>query len=239
MSSVPSLEVGKAAARGTVVVGLLIAGIVTDALNVVVTALEHATLQRYQRGAATFGEVNRAIERSGAVGLLILVVFLATGIAWLVWQHRSQANLQAARVPRLSFTPGWAVGWWFVPIASLWKPYQAVRELHQASAGDSEWHAAPVPAVLHWWWAGYLAFNVLDGIAAALFSDGSGSVEPLLIGDRFSIAGDLVSIGTAFLAIRIVRTVVERQRGLSAVASDGSVVPPRPDLRPLPWGELP
>lgn len=239
MTVVRTLDVGKAAARGKVLIALLIAGIVTDALNVIVTAIEHATLQRFQRGAASADEANRAIERSGAVGVVILVVFVATGIAWLVWHHRSQANLQAARVPRLSFTPGWAVGWWFVPIASLWKPYQAVRELHQASAGDPEWRPTPAPAVLRWWWAGYLGFNVLDGIAAVLFSDESGSVEPLLIGDRFSIAGDLVSIATAYLAIRIVRTVVERQRVLSVPLADGSPVPPRPDLRPLPRGELP
>ncbi|HET9671908.1 MAG TPA: DUF4328 domain-containing protein [Actinomycetota bacterium] len=219
--------------------GLLIAGIATDTLNIALTAVEHATLQRYLDGEATAGEANRAIERSGLVGIVILVVFVATAIAWLVWQHRSQANLRAAGVSRLAFTPGWAVGWWFVPVASLWKPFQAVRELHEASTGDLDWSPSRAPALLGWWWAGWLVLNVLDGIAGVLFADESGSVEPLLIGDRFSIAGDLVSIATAVLAIRVVGAIVERQRRLPAVVAARPPVPPRPDLRPLPWGALP
>ena len=33
-----------------------------------------------------------------------------------------------------SFTPGWSVGWFFVPIMNPWKPFQAMREIWQASA---------------------------------------------------------------------------------------------------------
>jgi hypothetical protein len=231
-------DVAMSSRRATVTIGLLIAGIVADAVNIVVTGLEHATILRYEEGAATPDEVNRAIERSGVVALVILVVFLATGLAWLMWQHRSHANLHAAGVPRLEFTPGWAVGWWFVPIANLWKPFQAMRELHEASTGDPDWRPR-APGLLGWWWAGYLTFNILDGIAGVLFADESGSLEPLLIGDRFSIAGDAVSIATALLAIRILRAVVERQRGLAAMVATSPPPPPRPDLRRLPTGDFP
>jgi hypothetical protein len=231
-------DVDVASRRANVTVGLLIAGIVADALNLVVTWLEHATILRYEEGAATGGEVNAALDRSGNVALVVLVVFLATVVAWLMWQHRSQANLHAAGVPRLGFTPGWAVGWWFVPIANLWKPFQSVRELHEASTGDPAW-TPRAPARLAWWWAGYLTFNILDGIAGRLFADESPSLEPLLIGDRFSIAGDAVSIVTAVLAIRIVRMVVERQRGLAARVAASPPAPPRPDLWQQPTPDLP
>ena len=59
-------------------------------------------------------------------------------IAWCVWQHRAHANLWAFARSGLRFTPGWAVGWWFVPIASLWKPFEAVRELWKASDPGSD-----------------------------------------------------------------------------------------------------
>jgi Domain of unknown function (DUF4328) len=231
-------DVDVASRRATVTIGLLIAGIVTGAVNIVVTGLEHATILRYEEGAATADEVNRAIERSGVVGLVILVVFLATVVAWLMWQHRSHANLHAAGGPRLGFTPGWAVGWWFVPIANLWKPFQAMRELHEASTGDPDWRPR-APALLGWWWGGYLTFNILDGIAGRLFADQGASLQPLLIGDRFSIAGDAVSIATALLAIRIVRAVVDRQRALQARLAAIPPAPPRPDLSQLPTDDLP
>lgn len=43
------------------------------------------------------------IAALAGVQILTLVV---TGILWLVWQHRGQANLVAARVAGLRFTPG-------------------------------------------------------------------------------------------------------------------------------------
>ena len=61
---------------------------------------------------------------------------VVTGIVWLVWQHRSQSNLRRQGCG-LAFTPGWAVGWWLIPMANLWKPFQATRELHKASAGET------------------------------------------------------------------------------------------------------
>lgn len=52
----------------------------------------------------------------------------------------------------MGFTPGWAVGWYFVPIAWFWKPYQAMREIWQASVNPTSWREQPVTAALHWWW---------------------------------------------------------------------------------------
>jgi hypothetical protein len=71
-------------------------------------------------------------------------------------------------VERLRFTPGWAVGWWFVPFANLVKPFQTVRELWKASdPGAPDWWGSETLPVIGWWWGGYVVFNILDGIAGA------------------------------------------------------------------------
>ena len=36
----------------------------------------------------------------------------------------------------MSISPGWAAGWFFVPIANLWMPYQAMKEIWQGSDPD-------------------------------------------------------------------------------------------------------
>jgi hypothetical protein len=224
----PGVE--RAARLGRAVTILLAMTIVGDAVNVAVTIAELNTLQRYRDGLATELDVVRAIDRSGAVGIAVLALFVVTGIAWLVWQHRSQTNLRTAGVGPLHFTPGWAVGWWFIPIASLWKPFQATRELYTASAGGERWWETPTPALLGWWWAGWIAFNVMDGLASAFFSGDDVSVGSFMTGDRFSIAGDLLSTATAMLAIIVVREVIRRQATLRPVPILASDVPPRPDL---------
>ena len=37
-------------------------------------------------------------------------------VLWLIWQHGSTANLWARGYRDLKIRPGWAVGWWFLPI---------------------------------------------------------------------------------------------------------------------------
>ena len=52
----------------------------------------------------------------------------------------------------MRFTPGWAVGWYFVPIAWFWKPYQAMAEIWRASRNPAEWRGEPVSPLLAGWW---------------------------------------------------------------------------------------
>ena len=211
---------------------VLAVGMAGDLANIVVTFLEMRILERYRQGETiSEWEVTRALDRSGFVGLVILLLFVGSGILWLVWQHRGHANLRAAGVDRLRFTPGWAVGWWFVPFANLVKPFQSVRELWKASDGAPLWSQTRTWPVIGWWWAGYLVFNVLDGVASAYFADDALTVDSLITGDRISMAGDLGSIATAVLAIWIVRSVTRRQRALTvAIPMDDTFTPPRPDL---------
>lgn len=62
------------------------------------------------------------------IGPIASLLALATGIMWLVWQHRGHSNLWARGIPGLRYSPRWAVGWWFVPFASF-MPYKTTREL--------------------------------------------------------------------------------------------------------------
>jgi hypothetical protein len=81
------------------------------------------------------------------------LLFLASVVVWRMWQFRGQRNLTLAGRPSLRFTPGWAVGWWFIPIANLWKPFQAVRELGSRSDPDERSYVVRGWWVVGLWWA--------------------------------------------------------------------------------------
>ncbi len=87
------------------------------------------------------------------VGVVWLVSWLVAGIVWLTWQHRAHRQLRQLGTQGLQFTPGWGVGWWFVPVANLWKPYQAIKELWVASdpeKGASDSRGGRAWTVLPW-----------------------------------------------------------------------------------------
>ena len=59
---------------------------------------------------------------------------VATFIVFGFWIYRAGENLIRADVDHLDYSPASRVWWFAVPVASVFKPYQAMREL---------WNAAP------------------------------------------------------------------------------------------------
>ena len=96
---------------------------------------------------------------SEMVALVLIVPIVASWIAVGMWIHRAHTNIHAAQLGGLEFTPGWAVGWFFIPIASLWKPFQAMRELWNASVGSGNALDEPANSLLWVWWLAWIFGN--------------------------------------------------------------------------------
>jgi Domain of unknown function (DUF4328)/Protein of unknown function (DUF2510) len=58
---------------------------------------------------------------------LVSLASIAAAILLLVGQHRAAKAAQRLRLPA-THRPGWGVGFWFIPIANLFCPYQAIRD---------------------------------------------------------------------------------------------------------------
>lgn len=177
---------------------------------------------------------------------IINLAVLATEVLWLIWQHRAHANLVARGVPGLRFTPGWSVAWWFIPIASLFQPFRAVRELDRTVGEGRE------PAVgdgwLWAWWLTYLAmgfaafpaFFVFFGqIFDNLGPDGRLPEVVTITTDQVRtlafwwFVAAVVRAVAAVLAIRVVQGIsrAEDAEPPVQIASIGLPAPPRPDIR--------
>jgi len=72
--------------------------------------------------------------------LLSAGVYVATIIIFLMWLYRCYTNLPAfvAYRANIGYSPGWAVGSFFVPFANLFVPYQATKELWRKSQSSDE-----------------------------------------------------------------------------------------------------
>ena len=167
---------------------------------------------------------------------LILLTLTATIVVWCVWQHRAQRNAIELNGGGLEYTPGWAVGWWFIPIANLFKPFQAMRELWKASHGGT-WRALPTWALIGWWWGVWIASSVnvwvgSKGVQAGVtfgMPDEQLSLQDFAVRDRWTMAWFGVRVIAAALAIVIVRSVVRLQAKADA-ARTVVPVPPAPML---------
>ncbi|RZK00190.1 MAG: DUF4328 domain-containing protein [Novosphingobium sp.] len=96
-----------------------------------------------------------------AIFLLYVLTFAATVVLVAMWVYRAHANLRAAGIDDLAFSPGWAVGWYFVPVATFVQPFKAMRELWSVSLGQYESFGDDADPQIKLWWGTWLAGNII------------------------------------------------------------------------------
>jgi hypothetical protein len=194
-------------------------------------AHELSLLREVERGGlVTTAEVQRSNDARDGSGIGALLIALATILVWLPWQYRGQRNLHRAGRPGLRFSPGWAVGWWFIPIASLWMPFRAVRELWSRSDP-----AEVRPEVRGWWviamwWAVWIVEIVAAWVSASmvdLHDPASVTTLDVIAQDSVLLVFDVAWILAAVLGVVIVRAVQLRQ---ATLIETPPLVPVRPDI---------
>jgi hypothetical protein len=202
--------------RARWVVALLAATIVIDVVAVGSGLAEVGLVSRAMNGAfITEAEATANDARQGLIGIVQMLLFVGTVVAFLVWLHRSHRNLQALHARYLRFSPGWAVGYFFIPILNLFRPYQAVKETWKASdptaLQPTAWQGSRGSSVLRWWWAFWLIMNWL-GMAAFRLSLAAGDDLSVLRGASVvTVLADFFEIVAAAFAILVVRGIDRRQ----------------------------
>lgn len=189
----------------------------------------------------------RTIDIDGGDGLSLWLMFqslialcgfaalIAAIVLFLVWLHRAYANLSALRSESNEFSPGWAIGWWFIPFANLVKPYQVMRSLWAESDPDVDLEMgfltsvqAGAPGFMMVWWVLWLLSNFASNVTARVFDPSDiRSVE--ISGYFFIVAGILRGVAAA-LAIKVVHEITERQEQrfarIGSLAMEGPPPPP-------------
>ncbi len=127
-----------AARLGRVVVVLLTWGALVSLALLVSNVRVLGLVSRAESGTVRRDELDTTSAWQHGLTLLQLGVFVATGVAFLVWLHRAYANLRPIGAPHVRHAPGFAVSCWFLPVANLVLPMRVVQELADKSGGRSD-----------------------------------------------------------------------------------------------------
>lgn len=169
------------------------------------------------------------------VGVIETVLRIACIVVFLVWVYRGFVNLTAISSAVLDFSPGAAIGWWFVPFVNIVRGYQIVRELWTFSvpdASDDEMFAV-IPSAPWWmiiWWLSFVVGNVFLRVSTMITPsdiEKFGGME-LLWGTIF--IGGFLHIISALLLIRIMLGVnsMQEARYAQQTAAARIETPPPP-----------
>jgi hypothetical protein len=136
-------------------------------------------------------------------------------IAFCVWTHRVARNVLA--FGEHGDTPGWSVGFFFVPILNLWKPLSMLSHVYAASdparRDDADrWSlsARGVPPYFLAWWLVWFVSRALNKVteSKAKHIDGPESWTSML---HVGIAASVVEIIALGLMFGVVWSITRRQ----------------------------
>ena len=189
---------------------------------------------------AVEGEADTSLWQllQGLVYLLQLPVYLFTIVFFLIWLNRAYKNLAPLRAQNIEFSPGWAVGWWFIPFANLVKPYQVMQELWRESDPDFDAGSGflsnsvgTAPRYMMFWWAFWIISNIFSNISSRVYDPENMSTVQVS-GYLFIITG-ILTIIAAVLAIKVIRDITQRQderyRNLGSINENQPPPPPHFD----------
>jgi hypothetical protein len=149
--------------------------------------------------------------REQIIGLFQLGLYLFTAVIFGYWIVRANKNVRALGADGLRITPGWALGYYFVPILNLWRPYQAMKDLWRASHNPASWTSAAAGSILPAWWTLWVLSNILGQISFRVMMNAEGIVE-LQAATYLQIVEQAVGIPLCLVAMSLVAQIARAQK---------------------------
>ncbi|MER6250507.1 DUF4328 domain-containing protein [Streptomyces sp. NPDC001584] len=154
---------------------------------------------------------------TGLTGLLQLLMYLATAAVFVVWFHRVRVNGGIFRDSAFTQAPGWAIGWWFVPVAHLFQPFVIARQIWRASTqlGPDGTPVRVSTAPLTAWWAVWVAASIVGRFSSTVYT-GAETPGEMAAAAGLGIGSDLLMVAAAVLAVIFVRRLTALQNTMAA-----------------------
>jgi hypothetical protein len=226
LADAPTLDatssVKRTIARSIATALLLLTQLITSLLLSVALGQRLFLLAQARNGrpvaAAQFGPSDFVIVNGSRLAIPLTV---ATAIAFLLWLYRVCENLEVYRGKTLGFTPGEAVGSFFIPFVNLIRPYEVLRDVWAASSSvtpapsdSGEPHVSGRWLVLVWWIL-FLARGIPAWWASLVAGGGGSEFEKVTLGSYGLLASHLLTMPAALAAIALVYLLDRRHDALA------------------------
>ena len=171
-----------------------------SAVNVVVSYfIADATFSASQTKLSSLLEVQSYV----AIPYLIMLVGSVFAVARWIYSA-SNANLESG-VEGLKYTPAWSVGWFFVPVMNIFKPYFALKEHYFARLKVDSWPSRNAMTTFYLWWGSWIASNLLDNRSLSISMQDVLSLDALRSISFIDMSADIARILCCLALIKIMR----------------------------------
>jgi hypothetical protein len=210
---------------------LLYLGVVIDLFALASDIYQGGVFRQSIAQGIAAAEAGKTADLAGAwasafVSYPLACLGLVTTILAAVWIYRAATNLRVLGAQAMAIEPGWAVGWYFIPIANCWKPYQAMKEIWQASARPQQWQGLAAPPLLRMWWGLWLLnffIPCIVVIGASMTARHGSTTESWQLNHAAQMVGSLIDMPLSLVFAALVGKIWRMQA--SHAASPSSPMP--------------
>jgi len=157
--------------------------------------------------------------RIGIVAFAYLALVLVSLVVFLVWVHRTAQNAHSFS-KKVEHSPGWCVGWFFIPIMNLFRPFQAMKQVWEASATSGQ-----TSGIVNAWWTFYIISGIIAQFSMRIGARAE-SVEELMNSDLLDLVISPVDFVLCILTILLIRKLSvmqsQKNRSLHEENADGN-----------------
>ena len=191
------------------------AQILAIALQAVGVVLRLDVLARFSAGQFPTQEAiasgarlgDNLVQGSSVAFLIAYVIGYCLGGRWI---YVAACNVRALGAHGFDNTPGWAVGWYFIPFMNWFKPFSAMSEIDRASHAPEGWRSRGDPLILRYWWAGWV-ISGLAGYAIGIIPGEPTAADGLRTLSWFMLVFAVVEIAAVGLFLAVVWRIARAQ----------------------------
>ncbi len=187
---------------------LFIAGAVLSVISMLSSFLQLSLLQS---GHVTTEAADANDLRERVIGLIEMALFIFTTVFVSIWIVRANRNVRSLGAKDMRITPGWAVGYFFIPIVNLWRPYQAMSDLWRASQNPSDWIRSNVGSAVPAWWTLWIISGIVGRLAMQKSMAAHG-IADLEAATWFYIINSTLHIIICFVTLAMVSQIATAQK---------------------------
>lgn len=222
-------EVGpdhRPAAIGRWTIGIFLAYLAVCVAVIISGILDLELLSRMSTDDWSLEEATKSAMRGQIIAVFRLAFGVAAIVIFLVWFYRVNKNLRRLGNDNLEFTPGWAVGWFFIPFANLVRPFQVMREVWEGSDPDrlptEEYSSNPLisyssgaSGLVIAWWALFLLSNLVGNITSLLLAGSDPGIGDLQVSTTVNIVWHALISVSILVTVRLIDRITkwQHQRG--------------------------
>lgn len=183
---------------------------------------EARAFEAWWDGTGSLESLTAAEEATMGIDAFLTLASLTITVLIIVWWYQAYLAIQRVEPSGLRWSPGWAIGGWFIPFANLVIPKRVLDEVDRVSAAAEDgsidgWREKRTLRVAAVWWGFWVGAVVLRGMGLVMTQS---QIQPEVTFDggiyasglRFSIVG-LAALCVAALCLAAALRVLGERLG--------------------------